>query len=446
MQPQMELETQLEPAKSSSLAVTNAPARWSTALRIAFRFAFCYFGLYCLPFPIGALPFTDKPAEIYESLWHKVVPWSAKHILRLAQPITIFSNGSGDTTYDYVKVLCFFGIAVAAALVWSAMDRKRENYARLNEWFRFYIRLTLAAALMTYGAYKVIPSQFPPLLQWRYLETYGTSSPMGILWSFMSASKAYTIFAGAVELLGGILLFIPRLSTLGALIGMGAMVNVFLLNMSYDVPVKLYSFHLLLLAVVLTIPQMKRLAQFFVFNRAVAPAAAELQFHRKRLNLALLIAQLVIGSCIGGYAFYQSHQQWKSFTSESIVIPALHGAWGVDEFLVDGQPRPPLLTDTLRWQKVIFDFRGVLAFQEMDGRITRLGAKLDTDKKTIEMSKRNDPKWKAEIAYALPTADTMIMEGQIGGQKVQIKLHHLDGKYLLNTRGFHWINELPLNR
>ena len=42
--------------------------------------------------------------------------------------------------------------------------------------------------------------------------------------------------------------------------------------------------------------------------------------------------------------------------------------------------------------------------------------------------------------------DTMTMDGQIDGQKVQIKLHHLDGKYLLNTRGFHWINESPLNR
>jgi hypothetical protein len=239
---------------------------------------------------------------------------------------------------------------------------------------------------------------------------------------------------------------VPRLATLGALIGIDAMTNVFLLNMSYDVPVKLYSFHLLLLAIFLTIPQMKRLARFFVFNQPVEPAPAELQFQRKRINVALLIGQLVFGVYLGGYALYQSHQQLKSFTSESVVIPALHGAWEVDEFTVDGQPRPPLLTDKTRWQKVIFDFRGVLAFQEMDGKITRMAAKLDTEKKTIEMTKRADPKWKAEISYALPTADTMTMNGQIGGQKVEIKLHHLDGKYLLNTRGFHWINELPFNR
>src|ERR1700743_1432174 len=256
MQSQIALEPETEPAIISS---PDTPVQWSTTLKIAFRFAFCYFGLYCLPFPFGALPYTDKPSEWYEAVWHKVVPWFAQHILHLAQPITIFTNGSGDTTYDYVRALCFLVIAAIVAIAWTVLDRKRANYTRLGDWWRLYIRLTLGTALLSYGAFKVIPSQFPPLLQWRYLETYGTSSPMGILWSFMSASKTYTIFAGAVEVLGGVLLFIPRLATLGALVGIGAMANVFLLNMSYDVPVKLYSFHLLLLSIVVGLPQVPRL-------------------------------------------------------------------------------------------------------------------------------------------------------------------------------------------
>ena len=443
MQSQIALEPETEPAIISS---PDTPVQWSTTLKIAFRFAFCYFGLYCLPFPFGALPYTDKPSEWYEAVWHKVVPWFAQHILHLAQPITIFTNGSGDTTYDYVRALCFLVIAAIVAIAWTVLDRKRANYTRLGDWWRLYIRLTLGTALLSYGAFKVIPSQFPPLLQWRYLETYGTSSPMGILWSFMSASKTYTIFAGAVEVLGGVLLFVPRLATLGALVGIGAMANVFLLNMSYDVPVKLYSFHLLLLSIVVPLPQIHRLTRFFVLNQTTEPARVELRFQHKWANRALVIGQLVLGISVGATALHLSYQQLKSFTSTDIVIPALHGAWNVDEFTVDGQPRTPLITDTLRWQKVIFDFRGVLAFQQMNGGITRLAAKIDADRRTITMTKRNDAKWKADLTYTLPTADTMTMDGQIDGQKVQIKMHHLDGKYLLNTRGFHWINESPLNR
>jgi hypothetical protein len=289
MQPQMELAT-----PPDSPTVLFAPAakpgvQWNAGLKIAFRFVFSYFGLYCFPFPIGVLPYTEKPAEWYELLWHKVVPWVAQHVLHLSQPITIFSNGSGDTTYDYVKVLCFFVLAAVVTIGWSALDRNRANYARLHQWLNFYLRFTLGATLLSYGGYKVIPSQFPALWQSRYLETYGDASPMGILWTFMGASASYTIFAGAVEMLGGILLFVPRLATLGALVGMGAMANVFILNMSYDVPVKLYSFHLLLLSVFLVLPDLKRLTNFFILNRPAEPAPPALRFQRNWQNRTLLI-------------------------------------------------------------------------------------------------------------------------------------------------------------
>jgi hypothetical protein len=365
----------------------------------------------------------------------------------MAQPITVFSNGSGDTTYDYVKVLCFLVIAAAAAILWSALDRKRMSYTKLHQWLRLYVRLTLGATLLSYGGYKVVPSQFPPPWQWRYLQTYGESSPMGILWTFMGASRSYTIFAGAVEMLGGILLFVPKLVTLGALVGIGAMANVFILNMSYDVPVKLYSFHLLVLGVFLILPEMRRLSAFFVFNHSTGPAPVELRFRRNWLYRGSLIGQLCLGLFFGGYALYTSHKQLKSFTTGDFAMKApLYGTWAVDDFSVDGQPRPPLLTDELRWQKVIFDFNTVLAAQSMDGKIIRFGAKMDAGKKAIELTKRADPKWKGSLSYDLPTPQTMVANGSMGGQKIQIKLHHLDGNYLLKDRGFHWINEFPFNR
>lgn len=447
MPPQLELTTLPESPTVLSAPAMQANVQWNSVMKIAFRFAFSYFGLYCFPFPIGVLPYTEKPAEWYELLWHKLVPWVAQHVLHLAQPITIFSNGSGDTTYDYVKVLCFVVLSAIATAAWSLLDRKRKSYTRLHEWLRFYIRLSLGTVLLTYGGYKVIPSQFPPLFQWRYLETYGDTSPMGILWTFMGASKAYTIFAGSVEMLGGILLFVPRLVTLGALIGVAAMTNVFILNMSYDVPVKLYSLHLLMLAVFLLLPELRRLGSFFIFNRATDPKPAELRFHRAGVNTSLLIGQIALVLFFSGYTLHTSHQQLKSFTSGDFAAkPPLYGAWGVDEFSLDGQVRPPLLTDEFRWQKIIFDFNTGLTIQGMDGKLLRFGAKMDTGKKTIELTKRSDPAWKALLTYQLPTQQTMVADGSAGAQKIHLTLHHLDGKYLLQDRGFHWINEFPFNR
>jgi hypothetical protein len=136
----------------------------------------------------------------------------------------------------------------------------------------------------------------------------------------------------------------------------------------------------------------------------------------------------------------------KSFTTEFSAKPPLHGTWGIDEFVVDGQTKPPLLTDETRWQKAVFDFNTSITLQAMDCKLLRFGAKIDTDKKTIELKKNADPKWKANLNYTFPVPDTMLMDGQVGEQKIHMKLHRLYPKYLLNTRGFHWINEFPFNR
>jgi hypothetical protein len=446
MQPQMELTRQQEiPVEMPSPALATGP-RWSAAAKIGFRFAFCYLVLYNLPFPFGSLPYTGKPGEWYEFLINKIVPWTARHILRISQPVTAVFTDSGDTTYEYVKTFSFLVIAVAAAVLWSALDRRRENYQKLHHWLRFYVRIALGFILLGYGAFKVIPSQFPPVWQWRYLETYGDSSPMGILWTFMSASPGYTIFTGSVEMLAAILLFFPRLATLGSLIAMGAMTNVFLLNMCYDVPVKLFSFHLLLFSIFLAFPAMRQLARFLILNRTAESAPAEMVFRRKWINRGLLIAQLLLCLYFTGESLYRSHNQRKSLTTINRVKPALYGTWTIDEFVADGQPRPPLTTDNLRWQKVVLETTTFLSAQGMSGQMVRYIVKMDDAQKSIALTSRADPRWKANLNYELPSAETMTMDGRFGEQKVHMKLHRIETRYLLQTRGFHWISEAPFNR
>ncbi len=79
---------------------------------------------------------------------------------------------------------------------------------------------------------------------------------------------------GAAETLGGILLLAPRTTTLGALVCLADMIQVFMLNMTYDVPVKLFSFHLILFSLFLLAPEANRLLGFFFTDRAVGSFAA----------------------------------------------------------------------------------------------------------------------------------------------------------------------------
>jgi len=274
---------------------------WRSSTRIAFRFVFCYLALYCLYIFAGDQQFfhylfsgrfTDS---FIDPFWHRVVPWVGKHILHLSTDITIFSNGSGDTTYDYVLILCELFLAAVATVVWSLLDRKRPNYRALHEWLRFVVRLALAMQMFFYGMDKLIPIQFGSLTLARLSQRVGNLSPFTMLWTFMAASKPYTIFSGFAEVLAGVLLLVPQLTTLGALIGIGVMANVFALNMSYDVPVKLGALHYLLMAMFLVTPEMQRLINVLVLNRPAAPRVSVPLSNRRWINRGALILSALVG-------------------------------------------------------------------------------------------------------------------------------------------------------
>ena len=64
------------------------------------------------------------------------------------------------------------------------------------------------------------------------------------------------------------------------------MSNVVMLNFAYDVPVKLLSAHIVLMCLYLAMPDMRALFDFFVRNRAAAPAVAQPLFTQKRWRIA----------------------------------------------------------------------------------------------------------------------------------------------------------------
>ena len=70
-------------------------------------------------------------------------------------------SGSGDKTFDWVLSFCLIVMSALATAVWSLLDRKRANYARLAKWFRIFLRFALAGQMLTYGFVKAVPLQMP---------------------------------------------------------------------------------------------------------------------------------------------------------------------------------------------------------------------------------------------------------------------------------------------
>ena len=345
-------------------------------------------------------------------------------------------NGSGDTTFHYVQFLCFVLMALAAALVWSLADYKRSNYHRLYLGLRVLVRLSLGMALIGYGAAKVIPSQFPPLALHRLVQPFGDASPMGLLWSFMGASAPYTIFSGAVEMLSGLLLFFPSTTTLGALLSIGVMSHVVVLNFCYDVPVKLFSLHLLGLAIFLAAPDAGRLLNLFVLNRVADPASAETVLRRPVFLRAAFGLKLLLLAGVTMGSLYQSHSTLRAMSAKS----PLYGIWEVEEYSLDGEGRPPQVPDNVRWRRLIIGRSEQFAFLErMDGKRRGYALNLDHAAKKLFLD--------SEFAYSTPAPETMHLDGSHYGRALSVTMRRVDeSEFRLINRGFHWINESPYNR
>lgn len=440
----MSTETLVEQLRNQA-----SPPRWNLATRIAFRFCCVYFVLYCLSNQILtsllAIPGVDLPDPASIPPLRPMITWTATHVFRVSHPLVFTGSGSGDKTVDFVLVFCLLVIALVVSALWSAIADS-PGHPRLYKAFRIFLRFALASQMFVYGFDKAFPLQMPFPRLYTLVEPFGNLSPMGVLWSSVGASPSYETAVGCAEILGGLLLLLPRTTMLGALVSLADVIYVFLINMTYDVPVKLFSFHLILISLVLLAPEFGRLTDFFILNRPVRPAAATSLFRSLRARRIALAAQLVFGVWLVGVNLYGIREGWKNY-GPGAPRSALYGIWNVEQFTLDGQTHPPLLTDSVRWRRAIFDSRAMMVLDGMNDARSYDRATVDTGRHTLELAGRADPKWKAAFTWARPSADQLLLDGTLNGQSAHLQLHLVDAhQFRLESGGFHWIQEYPFNR
>ena len=116
---------------------------------------------------------------------------------------------------------------------------------------------------------------------------------------------------------------------------------IFLLNMTYDVPVKLFSFHLILMSLFLLAPNARRLFDLFTLGSGRRVFAPSREFARRRV--AAVVAQGVYGLLMLGLQRAESGiRGWHTFGGGAPKSP-LYGIWDVEEMAIGGVPRPALL-------------------------------------------------------------------------------------------------------
>ena len=399
--------------------------------RFTFRFTAAYLILFNLPFPVGLNKWADRT---YIKLWQAIVPWVGEHLLQMGR-ISLPDFINSDSMGGWVRVWCCLVLSIVVALVWVLFDPQRLHDGRVHQLVSVYVRYVLAAAMLSYGMAKVVGMQFefPHVSQLQM--TYAESSPQMLLWTFMGYGTAYSVLAGVAELGGGILLLFRRTTTLGALVVAAVMTNIVTLNFSYHVGVKLYSIHLLLFTIFLFGPDLKRLADVFVFNRPVAAVPLARVWPSGWMATGALVVKVLIV----GWIFYNESAPRLQFALRqyNFAKPEMYGIYDVETFTRDGQVVAPLLTDASRWRRIEIDADGDGWVRHMDNTyFFGFSSKIDPTTSKLTMSAGGAA---IVMAYTREAPNRLRLVGKFDGAEVSMLLRRVDERSfrLLNSK-FRW--------
>jgi hypothetical protein len=416
---------------------------WSPSKKIAFRFFFILFTLFIIIENNGAYPGWGFLMMAPTEFLHFAIPWIGKHILHLSYDITVFTNGSGDTTYDWVIVITIAVIAFAGMIVWSIFDRRRPNYETMYYWLTVGIRYYVALMLITYGMFKVIQAQFPPPGVNVLTQTYGDSSPMRLAWTFLGFSRGYNLFMGLAEVAAVLLLF-RRTMTIGCIITLMTTANVMAVNYFFDVPVKILSTALVSMTVFLLARDVDRLFTFFFTGRAVAlPAINPPRLAKPWIQpLGLVVKTLLIGF-VFIFSFMNAREIRKLYV-DLTSKPILHGTYDVESFVKNNDTIPSSTSDGTRWKQFIVEREGYAQSNNVFDGASWYKTELDSATRLLTLKMNDEVLYR--LRYEIQQDGRLLFSGSGRGDSVRIHMIRKDKKFELMNRGFHWVSEYPHNK
>ncbi|MEO7309736.1 MAG: hypothetical protein ABIX01_05020 [Chitinophagaceae bacterium] len=443
-------------------------ANGSQAARFLFYFVFVYVALYIFPFPLDLVVsilqrFFSWMNELtgwaflksinsgidaifgwWTDLWHWLIPAAAKHIFHFKNPITIFPGGSGDTTFNWVETMVKMELAVAGATIWQLAGKKKD-YTRLHHFLLMMMRYFLAYMMISYGFIKIIQTQFPYPGLGRLVQPYGESSPMGLAWTFMGYSTGYNFFTGSCEVLGGFLLCFRRTQTFGALFSMTVCVNIFAMNMCFDIPVKLFSAHLVFFATYIAAGDVSRLFTFFFTNKPASTRENTFYFANSNRRQQWTWLKWIVLLFILYTNYADTKKGYYEYGMGKPKQP-LYGIYNAEYKIVNNDTIPLIYKDTTNWKQLILSSKGYARVKLLNDSLRWYVFNVDTLKHSIGLYPEEDTVAKYQMSYTV-NKDLLTIAGRMKTDSVVMQFRRYDEtKFLLNSRGFHWVNEDPYNK
>lgn len=422
---------------------------WPILGRIGFRLAFCYLLLYAFSSTNANLLYLLPKLGAMIASWLSLATldpaiWLAQHLFHVTGAgAQIHATGSGDTAINWIAIGVMLAYSLAAALIWSLFAR-RDEYRTAAAWLRFLIRLTLVLAMANYGFSKLFSMQMPPPSLAVLNEPVGSVSPMTLLWTLIGFNPIYEAVCGAIEIVAAVLLFFRRTALAGAILTFFVMGNVLLYNLFFDVPVKIYSAHLVLFSLVIIAPDLRSLWDFFWRHQPSAPSAPAVPpTQRRGLRIAIYVVEvfliLMVLTSIPG--------QYQSFARTQASLHHPHPFTG--EWRVQGHATPGAVTTGggRPMTELFIEPNGRASLRDDTGELWRAGVSINDKDSNFALYRDGE----APLVYNFQQPDPMhlILKPSANGAAtgaLYLERVPLPDRYPLFDRGFHLVNEWQLER
>ncbi|MFN5371287.1 MAG: hypothetical protein ACK5B6_07470 [Bacteroidia bacterium] len=436
------------------MSFLNAPSEhlhihWSPVQRIAFRFLFVFLVLICNPWGVLAeLPGFSVLADPLNNLEYWLVENLNTRFFQVKEELVAI-NGSGDTSYAWARLASFFLFTMVIGGIWNLIDYKRINYIKLDFLLTILVRYTLVYYAFSYGIIKVFSLQMPFPHESLLATPLGDLLPMRLSWAFFGYSPLFQSFSGIIELMvAGMLLFRATVP-LGSLLALAVFTQVWMLNLSYDIPVKLFSAQLLLLSVYLVWLDRKRYLAFFFSNQSIE-ARTEIQpfefwsrLRRWRIGIkALFMSTYVVFSVVQLFTFAQKVQAKPDF------FPAGNGFYTLEMKISGNDTLRVILPKSEAWSDLIIHRDGAGSVFPVDTHFRKaygrayFNFEADSAKGFVKFKQHSSDSLSVyEFRFAQPAPQKLILTSQQDSNRLELHFRKDDRFFQLTERQFHWLSE-----
>lgn len=354
--------------------------------------------------PLTFLGF-DFQYQITKFIFYSPVAYIQNHFFPNAIKNIEFSS-------DTISLNILLGLLlIISLLLVLGLQFFRVSTERIIPLFKLLSAYYIATVFLRYGFDKVFKRQFylpePNILY----SNFGSLTKDTLFWSTMGTSHIYSIVTGLIEVLAGILILIKRTRIAGFFLALIVSINILLINISFDISVKLFTSFLLMVVLFNLYAVLKTTYAFIIQHKAVQLSASEHGISvnkRVHAGLCVVIVGIVLTPTISS----------RNFNDDNAQRPPLHGAYQVEYFTINNDS---LSKSDFPYRRFFIHRNNYIIFQKEDETMVDYFFEINEGAKQMEITDYENNKIAITYNYDAKEGDLQLRFGNKAHWIIQSK-------------------------